>query len=144
MIFRMALVTLADCVLADCVFRAKCSPRFRIENITSSHSDCREFLQTFRIWKDLHVSLRERYAGELCVMSTRFDGHADNYIQNQGGNRNLPKGILPHSQSVSGKRMEFLTSVPVSNISFESVFRGNRDTIVEGILTILNTILNCT
>lgn len=67
---------------ADCVFRAKCSPRFRIENITSSHCDCREFLQTFRIWKDLHVSVMEQYAGELCVMSTHFDGHADNYIQN--------------------------------------------------------------
>lgn len=54
------LVTLADCVLADCVFRAKCCPRFRIGNITSSHCDCREFLQTFHTGKDLHVSLMER------------------------------------------------------------------------------------
>lgn len=49
-----------------------------------------------------------------------------------------------HTWSFSGKRMEFLTSVPVSNISLSPFFRENKDTLVEGILKILNTILSCT
>lgn len=52
-------------------------------------------------------------------MFTHFDGYADNYIQNQREEiKNLLKrGIALHSYLVlSGKRMEFLTSVPV-NIS---------------------------
>lgn len=35
------------------------------------------------------------------MMSMRFDGHADNYIQNRGGNKNLPKtDITSHSYLV--------------------------------------------
>lgn len=59
---------------------------------------------------------------------------------------NLPKRALPHTHTWSffGKRMEFLTSVPVSNIGLSPFFREYKDTLVEGILKILNTILSCT
>ena len=53
------------------------------------------------------------------MMSTHFNGHVDNYFQNLKENKSLPKRdiISTHTWSCSGKRLEFLTSVPLSNIS---------------------------
>lgn len=41
---------------ADCVFRAKCSPRFRIENITSSHWLQRIFADIPPLERSPHIS----------------------------------------------------------------------------------------
>lgn len=44
--------------------------------------------------------------------------------------------------SFSGERVELLTPVAVSSIHVSSFSRGNRNTLVEGILEILNTVLD--